>query len=205
MDVLLLAAGGLAREVLGADLPGIDVIGLLDDDPARVGAEIGGRPVLGGIDLARERPEQLLVCAGSGAARRRIVERIGAGDERFATAIDASVRIPAGCTVGAGSILLAGTVLTADVTVGRHVVAMPDVVLTHDDVIADYATLAAGVRLGGGVHVGEAAYLGMSGAVRQNLRIGADALIGMGAVVLRDVPPGETWVGVPAEKMGDRS
>jgi len=205
MDVLLLAAGGLAREVLAADLPGIEIVGLLDDDPARAGTEIGGRPVLGRIDLARDRPERLLVCAGRGAARRGIVERIGAHDDRFVTAVDPSVRIPAGCTVGAGSILLAGTVLTADVSIGRHVVAMPGVVLTHDDVIADYATLAAGVRLGGGVQVGESAYLGMSVAVRQNLRIGSDALIGMGAVVLGDVPPGETWVGVPAGKMGDRS
>jgi sugar O-acyltransferase (sialic acid O-acetyltransferase NeuD family) len=204
MDVLLLAAGGLAREVLAADLPDLDIVGLLDDDPSRAGTTIAGRPVLGGIDLARERPEALLVCAGPGSARRRIVDRLD-GPQRFATAIDASVRVPPGCSIGSGSILLAGVVMTADVVIGQHVVAMPQTVFTHDDVAEDFATFAAGVRLGGGVHVGAAAYLGMGAGVRQNLRIGADATVGMGSVVLSDVPEGETWAGVPARQMRSRS
>ena len=34
--------------------------------------------------------------------------------------------------------------------------------------------------------------------LREGVRIGADATVGMGSVVLDDVPAGQTWVGVPA-------
>jgi serine acetyltransferase len=37
--------------------------------------------------------------------------------------------------------------------------------------------------------------------VRENLTIGAGAVIGMGSVVLADVPDGQTWAGVPARKL----
>ncbi len=75
---------------------------------------------------------------------------------------------------------------------------MPGIVLTHDNVIDDYATLAAGVKLGGGVHVGRGAYIGAGVVVRENVRIGAWAMVGMGSVVTRDIPAGELWLGSPA-------
>ncbi len=65
---------------------------------------------------------------------------------------------------------------------------MPQTVLTHDDQIDDFVTIASGVRLGGGVHVEREAYLGAGANVREGVRIGEAALVGMGSVVLDDVP-----------------
>lgn len=202
--LLLLGASGLAREVLAAGITG--VVGILDDDAALHGAEVGGVPVLGAIGDAARRDEQLLVCVGPSAGRREVVRRLsrsGVGAERYATYVARSARVGSTSDVGAGSILLDGVVVTADATIGRHVVVMPNSTVTHDDVIDDFATLTAGVALAGRVHVREAAYLGMNAAVRQGVVIGARATVGMGAVVVRDVPEGETWAGVPARRMGE--
>ncbi|MGV8911581.1 MAG: NeuD/PglB/VioB family sugar acetyltransferase [Rhodoglobus sp.] len=205
--LLLIAAGGLAREVLSVVREsGREVLGFLDDRHDELPSSITGVPVLGGIDdVVRYPRAELLVCVGSGIGRERVVARLsalGVESERYSTVIDPSVRNPGGCPVGVGSILLAGVVLTADAVVGEHVVLMPRVTVTHDCLIGDFATLAAGVALGGGVRVGRGAYLGMNCSVRQNLSIGIGATIGMGAVVLTDVHSSETWAGVPAQRLG---
>ncbi len=203
-ELLLIAASGLAREVLAAvrESGRFDVIGILDDDAAKTGAIVDGVRILGPASDALHYPEAgVVVCVGSGAGRARIVARLaelGLPDRRYATIVDSLVRIPAGCWIGRGSVLLGHVTLTAGVTLGEHVVVMPGVTLTHDDVVEDFATFAAGVSLGGGVRIGRGAYLGMNASVREGASVGAGATIGMGAAVLADVPDDETWVGVPA-------
>lgn len=203
-NLLLLGAGGLAREAAMAEQRSHRIIGILDDDPQLRGGRIADLDVLGEIHLAAEHDADLLVCVGSGSARRTIVRRLaalGVTDGRYATLTDRAVRIPSSCVVGVGCIILAGSVLTADATIGRHVVLMPNATVTHDDILEDFVTVAAGAALGGSVVLGEASYLGMNASVRQRVRVGADATIGMGAAVLEDVPSGETWVGVPARRL----
>ncbi len=201
--VLLLAAGGLARETASsiAATGDHEVVGMLDDSEALHGHLVAGVRVLGGIDLAAGRSELLLVCAGSGQARRGIVQRLrslGVGPDRYARHVSRNASVGAGCSLGPGSIVLPGCVLTCDVSIGAHVVLMPNVVLTHDNQLGDYSTLAAGVALGGGTRIGSAAYLGMNACVLQGLMVGNGSILGMGAVLLSDQPAGSVWVGIPA-------
>jgi sugar O-acyltransferase (sialic acid O-acetyltransferase NeuD family) len=205
--LVLLGAGGLAREVMAfAETAGWTVHGLLDDDPAKQGGRVSGRPVLGpGSELPslldREPGLAVALCLGSPrrpAVRLEVAGRLGLPEDRWATVVHPTALLEGGSTVGPGSIVLAGVVATADVRLGEHCVVMPGCVLTHDDRLDRGATLAAGVRLAGDVHVGEGAYVGSGALVREGVRIGAGAVVGLGAVVLRDVPDGEVWAGNPA-------
>lgn len=202
--ILLLAASGLARETLESIRQTGDhqVLGILDDNAALHGTSVNGVPVLGGLDLAVRRSEQLLLCAGKGASRAAIDRRLDLLEERYATHVSAHAVLGSTVVVGAGSIILAGTVATSDVRIGRHVVLMPRVVLTHDDVLGDYATLAAGAALAGTVHVGAEAYLGTNSTVRENLSIGRGAVLGMAAALIANLPAEQTWAGNPARPLG---
>lgn len=201
-ELVIVGAGGFARETAAAALDtGRQVLGFVDDDPALHGTTRSGLPILGPVDRVLTMDAAVVVCVGNPrnfTARRRIVERLGLPAARWATITHPSAVVGAGSTVGPGSVLLAGAVLTADVTVGSHVAVMPQAVLTHDDEIHDYVTIASGVRLGGGAILSTGAYVGAGALVREGVTVGDWSLIGMGSVVLRDVPPSEVWAGNPA-------
>ena len=210
-DLLLYGAGGFARETAQAvhamNLGGADwnLVGYIDDDPRMRGEEIDGTVVLGSRDRIPHFPDaSLVVCTGRPSdyvSRMRIVRELGLGPERYATIIHPSAAVSRSSSVGPGSVLLAHVTLTAAVSIGAHVAIMPQVTLTHDDVIDDFTTIASGVSVGGGVRVEQCAYLGAGALIREARTIGAYSLIGMGAVVTRDVPSGEVWAGVPARRL----
>lgn len=209
--LLLVGAGGLAREVLaavgasGSAAPGRTVLGYLDDNPALHGRHIQGLPVLGPLDAVAEHPDaDVVVCVASPkdpSRRRRVVERLALPVERYATVVHPAASLAPGTQLGAGSVFLACTVVTAAQQVGAHVVAMPHTTITHDDEVGDYVMFGTGVGLSGSVSVGPCAYLGSGALVREGLSIGAGSIVGIGAVVLADVPPFEVWVGNPARRL----
>lgn len=211
-ELLLVGASGFARETaeavraLNALEPTWSLLGFLDDDPARHGTSVNGLPVLGPIERVHDHPEAAVVlCTGrpdSYGSRRMIAERLGLDDDRYATIVHPSANVGASCRVGAGSVLLGHVDLTADVVVGRHVEVMPHVVLTHDVRVEDYATIASGVLAAGACRIRTGAYVGSGVRMREGISIGERSLIGMGALVTRDVPAERLWYGSPARDAG---
>jgi sugar O-acyltransferase (sialic acid O-acetyltransferase NeuD family) len=208
-DLVIVGAGGFAREAAAAasTTDSWRVVGFLDDNEALHGTYRTGFPIIGGLDALADLPDaQVVVCVGNPrdyTSRLRVVRRLDLPEERYATVVHPTASLGAGVTLGAGSVLLAHAVATADVAVGAHVAVMPHAVLTHDDRVADFATIASGVRVGGGAVVDTGAYLGSGALVREGVHIGAWSQVGMGSVVLRDVPAGQVWVGAPARHLRD--
>lgn len=215
--LILVGSGGFGRETAevvralnAADeargaRPPWNLLGYVDDDPGRWGATVSGVPVLGAVDEVAAREDvAVVVCTGRPGnyrSKRAIVDRLKLEPARFATLVHPAAVVAGSCVLAEGTVVMAGVVATADVRVGAHVGLMPHVVLTHDDVLGDFVTVGAGARLAGAVEVAEGAYLGSGCLVREHRRVGAWAMVGMGAVVTRDVPAGETWVGVPARRL----
>lgn len=71
----------------------------------------------------------------------------------------------------------------------------------HNVEIGRNALVVALSMLGGTSEVGEGGYVA-SATVRDHVTIGAGARAGLGCVVTKDVPAGETWAGVPAKRFG---
>jgi sugar O-acyltransferase (sialic acid O-acetyltransferase NeuD family) len=204
--LLVVGVGGFARETIAAVLALGDeapytIAGVLDDDPSTHGRRVLGVPVLGPVTLVQDSDASVVVGTGNPrdyASRARIVARCALPADRYATIVHPAAHLGAGTTIGAGTVILAGVVATCEVSIGHHVAVMPHVTLTHDDHIEDYATLTSGVALGGGVTVGRGAYLGARATVREGVSVGEWSLLGMGSLLLHDLPPSTVAYGAPA-------
>ena len=85
---------------------------------------------------------------------------------------------------------------------GSRLYVMNHVHVGHDSVLDDDVTLAASTTLAGHVEVGAGVNLGLACVLHQRRVVGPGAMVGMGAVVTRDVPPYAKAFGAPARIRG---
>lgn len=90
----------------------------------------------------------------------------------------------------------------APTRIGSDSYVMAHSYVAHDCVLHDGVTLAARATLGGHTIVHEGANVGLGAITHQRITIGAYAMVGAGAVVIRDVPPFAKVAGVPARVIG---
>lgn len=206
----IVGAGGHAKVVIetARAMGCFQLAGVLDDDPARVGAEVLGVPVRGAIDaetVARLGVEQAVLAIGSNQVRAELAARLD-GLVCWATLIHPSAVIAPTVRLGEGTVVFAGAVIQPDAVLGRHVIVNTGASIDHDCVVGDVAHIAPGVRLAGNVCVGRGAFLGIGSCAIPGSRIGDWATIGAGGVVLGEIPTGVVAKGVPArwEAAGER-
>jgi len=182
-------------------------ISVLDDQHPGGPREADGCPVVGRLDAAGE-----LAAAGSRVAlgiansrqlgiRGEIADRLALPDAAWLTYLHPAATVSARATVGPGCVVYPGARIAANARLERVALVYYNAVVHHDAVLGEGAVLCAGVLLAGGSVVEEGAYLGIGSVVREGVRIGRRALVGMGAVVTRDVPAGGCVAGVPARPL----
>lgn len=118
--------------------------------------------------------------------------------ERLVNLVDPSCFVHPAARLGRGCVLYPHCFVGLNAVLGDRVFVLAGCIINHDVVLADRVVLGSNVALAGCVHVEAGAYLGQSCSVRQYLRIGREAFIGMGAIVIKDVEPGCVMIGNPA-------
>jgi len=201
--VLILGAGGHAKVV--ADIlccQGTPVMGFLDDDPATWGATRLGFPVLGGIATYRTHmPSGLILGLGDIAARRAVVERLGAcARDLWCNAIHPHATVANSVRLGRGVAVMARSVVNPDAILGDHSVVNTGATVDHDCVIEAYAHIGPGAHLAGGIRVGAGTLIGVGANITPCLTVGDGAVVGAGSVVVDDIPAHVTVKGVPARQ-----
>ena len=106
--------------------------------------------------------------------------------------------------LGEGAILCPFVTLTSNIQIGKHFHANIYSYVEHDSIIGDYVTFAPGAKCNGNIRIEDHAYIGSGAVIKQGskcnpLVIGRGAVVGMGAVVTKSVPPYTTVVGNPAK------
>jgi sugar O-acyltransferase (sialic acid O-acetyltransferase NeuD family) len=180
-----------------------EVVGFIDDDASKLGAEIKGLKVIGNTDeLAIFKKSLGVECAmaaiGNNPLRRKLSQKIIDSGLELINAIhptayfDPDVEIGNGCYIGQGVIVVTGT------KIGNSVNIHTGATIDHDNIIEDGANLGPGVHTAGRVKIGRDAFLGTGAIVIPDGYVGERSVIGAGSVVLKHIPSNVTAVGIPA-------
>ena len=85
--------------------------------------------------------------------------------------------------------------------IGKGCIINTGATVDHDNQIGDYVHISPGVHLAGTVNIGKGVWLGIGSIVSNNLHVADDCMIGVGAVVIKDITESGTYVGNPARRL----
>ena len=171
------------------------------------GPDLNGIPVMSeAAFLAAGGPRYFNIGIADATLRRAVADRAMAAEAMPVTLIAPTAQVLGFSQLGEGAILCPQAVVTVNTTIGRFAHLNLFAYVEHDCVLGDFVTLAPRASCNGNVVIEDGAYIGTGAILRQGkpgqpLRIGAGVVVGMGAVVTRDVAAGITVVGNPARPL----
>lgn len=180
-----------------------EIVGFLDEQrPDRAGSSFCGSVVLGGRERLPELADQGIrnIVIAFGDCRARLAASAAAVDAGFVLqrAVHPRAVVAEGVSIGPGTTIMAGGTINPGAVVGRSVIVNTNATVEHECVLEDGVHVCPRAVLGGQVRVGQAAWIGIGATVREKITIGAHAVIGAGAVVVRNIPDRAVARGVPA-------
>lgn len=204
MKIAIIGAGGHGRVVL--DIINSDnqfnVVGFIDANPSLQGKCVDKVPVIGDLSQISQFQELGIVAAvvaiGDNAIRDQYAQALAKANIQLINAIHRSANIATTAQIGTNAVIASGVNICAHATVEDSAICNTGCIVDHESHIGHCSHICPGVRLAGHVTVEPYAMIGIGATVIQGITIGQGAVVGAGTVVLEDVPPHTTVVGVPA-------
>lgn len=202
MEHLVIAgAGAMGRELYWNAISSkgynkaFDIKGYIDDmaDEAQENLQ---KPFLGSIDEYKIQKEDVFICAiGNTKARENVVEKLKKKEAKFLSLIHNTAILQGNISLGTGIYLGPFTVIGDHACLGDHVMLNTHSAIGHDAIIGEYTCIMSYVDITGGCKLGKRVFLGSGSRMVPNSKIGDDAYIGVGSVVLRRVQEGKKGQG----------
>lgn len=207
-DIAIFGVGGFGREVLTLiqDInkvePTWNVVGFFDDG-YDVGYIVHGLRNLGGSGTLSEwkTPLAVVIAIGTPRIKKNILANINNPLIEYPTLIHPSVIIGDKdyVKIGKGCIICASSILTCDIELGDYVILNLACTVGHDTIIKDHCAFMPACNISGECVIEEGVYCGTGVKIINQTSIGANTIVGAGAVVTKPLPENCTAVGAPAK------
>lgn len=205
MTLGIYCAGGLGREVLMLAMQINDIYKLWTDiifiDDVTKEKYIKNKRVVVFEEVLKEFKNcQIEICIANGEPiyRKEIFDRVKKEGYKLATLIHPSVYISDCTHIGEGSIISSNVFISCDVSIKENVYIQPYVSIGHDTLIEKHSLISTFTTIAGFCVIEEMVYIAPGTAIRDRIKIGKNTIVGMGAVVFKDISEKVVAIGNPA-------
>jgi len=139
-------------------------------------------------------------------SRSNVVEKMSNHNVDPVTLIFNDTLVMNTSTIGIGSIIMPGSKISKSVILGNHVQVNFNSYIAHDCKIEDFVTISPAVTCCGNTLIGSGSLIGAASVIKQGTlkkprKIGNNCTLGLGSVLLTDIPDAQTYAGNPARKL----
>ncbi len=176
------------------------------NDREPTGTKIAELPVLDKIENAKKFLDQkdiyfisAILKAKEGYTRSQKIEKLMIPLERYYTLIHPQATVSKSAKVGNGTFVGPHANIMPNAIIGNHCSFRAGANVGHDCIIGDYCYMGPNSNVSGYVKLRNGVHIGPNASVLDAVEIGAYSVIGIGSVVLKDIPDFVIAFGNPAK------
>ena len=198
-DLILVGAGEYAESVYDS-MPKeqFNLVGFVDCN--KKGYHIG-KPILAEEikQVPNFREYAYFISIGDTEPRKRLFEEIRRLGLETVNIIDKTAMISDSVEIGTGNFIGKMVIINIGTVIGDNNMINSKALIEHHCTIKNHTRIATATVMNGDVVVEDGVYLGSMACCIGQQRLGEFSVIGAGAVILKDIEPYVTAVGVPAK------
>jgi sugar O-acyltransferase (sialic acid O-acetyltransferase NeuD family) len=205
-ELIIVGAGGFGRELLQW-IKDINIAkskwkirGFIDDNQNALDKYDCDYPVIGSIENWLPKETEIFACAiCNPKIKELVVTNLKSKGAMFTDVIHPTAIIGDHNSIGEGLIMYPGAGITVNSKIGNFVTILTSGI-GHDVEICDYVSISSFCNIAGGVKIGKRVFIGGNTIIIPNRKIGDNAYIAAGSVVVTNIKQNIKVMGNPAKK-----
>ncbi len=206
-DLIIIGASGFGREVLqivkdiNKERPTWTVLGFLDDNPDALKGYECDYTVIGSIrEWEPKENEHFVMAIANPKIKEEVTTNLEKKGAQFVSIIHPTAIIGSFNKIGRGVVVYPYAKITVNTTIGNFVSLLGSNI-GHDVTVGDYTTISGICAINGRAVVGKRVFIGGHAVIAPSKKVGDDAYVGSGSVVVSNIRAGYKVFGNPAKKM----
>lgn len=205
-DINIMGAGLYAVPMIELAIAcGYNPVAIYDKDSSKIGQSILNVPIIGvdkDILHSEIRGMFFAIAIGNNQVRVSLFDELKKRGAVVPRLIHPTSYISPSATIGEGVYIQPHAIIWSLVDIRESVIISPSTVICHHTSIGKGCMIANLVAIGSDIRVGDGVFVGMGSTIMTGIKkIGNNAIIGAGAVVIKDVESQSKVVGVPAKAL----